>query len=93
MGDFYKGQYGEIELDTEQDCSLAISLKIEIKKPDNITTVIQEATLNQDNKTIKSTFLLDVAGIYQRRAIVQFSPTNTASGVPTDFIVKDSWEK
>lgn len=91
MANFKKGQSGEIYLDTEQDCSTAIGLKIECRKPDATRTVVEQvATLEADNQTVKATFTFDVAGIWERRAVITFAPANEVPGEITTFTVDDN---
>jgi hypothetical protein len=91
MGQFVKGQYGEIILDTETDLSTATDLKIQVRKP-NGTVVEETATLESDNTSLKASFLLDTDGIWQRRSVVTFTGGNVVEGIPESFNVLDDWK-
>jgi len=91
MGQFVKGQYGEMILDTETDLSTATVLKMQVRKPDG-TVVEASATLESNNTSIKANFLLDVEGVWQRRAVITFTGGNVVEGIPEVFTVLDDWK-
>jgi len=90
MGQFVKGQYGEIILDTEINLSTATVLKIQVRKPDG-TVVEQTATLESDNTSLKANFLFDVDGYWMRRAVITLGG-NVVEGIPEEFHVLDDWK-
>jgi len=91
MGQFVKGQYGEMILDTETDLTTATVIKMECRKPDG-TVIESVATLETDNTSIKANFLLNEAGVWQRRAVITFGGSNVVEGVPESFTVLDDWK-
>jgi hypothetical protein len=92
MANFKKNQSGEILLDTEQDCSLATKLEIWCKKPNADRTVVkQTATLEADDQTVKASFTFDVAGNWERKAVITFSPANEVHGEVSEFTVDEIW--